>query len=461
MAVRSRAGTSASTAFLVIFVLLTAIAGTLAVLFYAKGATARAEAARAQEDLAAFVTPQESRLSEVQAIKPNAGARGGETVVGTLLKERSDLRALITAVPDQSVAQIIEDIEAEGLDPANPMFTSIRDLTTDMKAKQAELEGLQAEVARLRKQVADSQKQIAGLTDSTDEQVAGLRDRVQDIDEENEEHFDETETAIGAIETDYKQQLENKRAELRELHAQVAAQNEEISKLKVQLDVLNDKFRRLGRVSAPDMTKLVDGRIVSVVPKENLVYINLGRRDKIFLGMTFEVFDPARGVVVDEKGEQRGKASIEVVDVTKTSAACRVVRERPGRPVLANDLISNVAYDRDMEFKFVVHGEFDLNYDGLTSITDRERVESLIKEWGGVVTDELALDTDFLVVGLAPPLPKQLTAEHERDPILLAEALRIRQAWDDYQKIGGKAQDFSVPVLNQNRFLVLIGYFNR
>src|SRR5262245_15846993 len=65
--------------------------------------------------------------------------------------------------------------------------------------------------------------------------------------------------------------------------------------------------------SAFDVNALLtaaDGRIMQTIPDSDVVYINLGARDKIRAGMDFEVFSP-----VDEQsetGDYRGKASVEI-----------------------------------------------------------------------------------------------------------------------------------------------------
>ena len=55
-------------------------------------------------------------------------------------------------------------------------------------------------------------------------------------------------------------------------------------------------------------------------------------------GLTFEVFDPATGVVKDKSGDLRGKATIEVISILDNTSQCRIVWARPyeghagGRP---------------------------------------------------------------------------------------------------------------------------------
>jgi hypothetical protein len=45
------------------------------------------------------------------------------------------------------------------------------------------------------------------------------------------------------------------------------------------------------------------------------------------------------------------------------------------------------------------------------------------------------------------------------DPIIQAKAQASQAAYDAYQEMKQKAVDYHIPVLNQNRFLYYIGYY--
>jgi hypothetical protein len=230
----------------------------------------------------------------------------------------------------------------------------------------------------------------------------------------------------------------------------------------------------------PDQTLQADGRVIANLPDENLVYVDLGKDDHLVLGMTFEVFDSVRGVRVDEYGQMRGKATIEIVDISDHSAAGRVIRSSASAPVLANDVIANMVYDQSRVFKFYVFGEFDLDGDGQYTISDHDAVVRRIESWGGKVVDVskrnqslastfgketadkvvLPLDTDFVVIGQEPELP-QAVAPGERDPIKIRKAVLDKQRWDEYMRLRNEAISLSVPVINHNRFLALIGHVSR
>ena len=109
-----------------------------------------------------------------------------------------------------------------------------------------------------------------------------------------------------------------------------------------------------------DILTKADGRVLRAIPGSDVIYINLGEKDRIKSGMTFEVFSPTGG----RQRDVRGKASVEVTAALETTAECRVTRAVRGQPIVEGDVVVNIAYERDRLPRFVVRGEFDLNYDG-------------------------------------------------------------------------------------------------
>ena len=91
---------------------------------------------------------------------------------------------------------------------------------------------------------------------------------------------------------------------------------------------------------------------------------------------------------------------------------------------------------------------------------ERKLVDSKIRSWGGVITDDLSYNVDYLVLGIEPPLPDALSA-NEIDPVLIARNVEQKRAYEQYHKLIGQARTLAVPVLNQNRFLALTGHYER
>ena len=140
-----------------------------------------------------------------------------------------------------------------------------------------------------------------------------------------------------------------------------------------------------------------------------------------------------------------------------------------GADVEVGDPIVNLAYDPDVAYRFVVFGEFDLP--GVAEGLGEERVRSMIRAWGGEVDPpinpaasgqiKVSYQVDYVVLGPEPAEPRGLTADELSDPAALVQQRRDRQLYDAYQEILRQAVAAGIPVLNQNRFLDLVGYYNR
>ena len=176
--------------------------------------------------------------------------------------------------------------------------------------------------------------------------------------------------------------------------------------------------------------------------------------------MTFEVFDKDTGVSLDEANELRGKATVDIIRMTERSSLARVVRFTRGQTVNEGDLIANIIYDPNISYRFHVFGAFDIDSTGQATTTDRRRVETMVTQWGGQLVRELSYNSDFLVLGQEPQLPERLPAS-EFDPVKIERVAAQKRKYETYQGLISEAKALSIPILNQNRFLVLVGYYQR
>ena len=71
----------------------------------------------------------------------------------------------------------------------------------------------------------------------------------------------------------------------------------------------------------------------------------------------------------------------------------------------------------------------------------------------------MTVDTDFVVMGKEPVVPI-LTKEDEGDPPKVEIHDKRQKELDEYLDIRSKAISLGVPILNQNRFLYFIGYYD-
>ncbi|MEM7229329.1 MAG: hypothetical protein AAF432_11005, partial [Planctomycetota bacterium] len=216
------------------------------------------------------------------------------------------------------------------------------------------------------------------------------------------------------------------------------------------------------RISAKRPDEMVDGRIIDTGGANDTVFIDRGSQDRIVLGMTFEVYDSPASIGLAPDGSlSRGKASLQVIRVGESTSTCKVVRAAVNKPIIRNDIIANAVYDPTYRFKFLVHGKYDVDKDGIPSEAEADFIRGQIINWGGdvVIAENLPGDLDFLVLGVEPPMPPDLAPGATEKQI--DDWLRKRQAHEDYRRLFDQARDAQIPVLNANRFLVLTGYTNR
>ena len=153
-----------------------------------------------------------------------------------------------------------------------------------------------------------------------------------------------------------------------------------------------------------------------------------------------------------------GKASIEVYDVGPDSSACRIIKLGTGEHVVVGDLIANLVFDPNTKYNFVVYGDFDLTGSGNPTASDTEVIKRLITQWGGKLQDHVDVNTDFVVMGIPPEVP-QITDPSNAGEVAKVQAAKQREA--KYQAQISQADSLNVPIMNQNRFLYFIGYYDQ
>ena len=469
---------------LVVFVFLFVIALSLAILFYQQRAGQQEEFAETRAELQELATTAERASPEVERVRQRA-QQENRSVVQQLLTDVRVLKRTMAGDPSVSVSRIEEQVEGQ---------LTAMGVAEGLSVLEA-LQRLQNEMAQMDSQIASLQSQVDARTQRLDE----LDQRFQDLQTASDQKIQSLSQQIAEMQSGVntfgqqaatqRQQLQQRLAQVRqETQQQIQQRNEQISQLEEQLEQRESRLSELQQMvggqqpQAPDQTEEPDGRIIDISNQENMVYVNLGRRDHVVPGMTFEVFDSARGVQVGEQGEQlRGKATIEIVDISETSSAARIVRSSFSRPVVPNDVIANLVYDQNREFKFYVFGRFDLNGDGQYTIGERQTIISMIQQWGGTVIDPeqrraeftnalgeeaaqqnlLPADTDFVVIGREPDPPQAAQQQQGRDPQEIRQGIEARQRWQRFQQILNEAEALSIPIVNQNRFLALIGHYDR
>ncbi|MHC4265340.1 MAG: hypothetical protein ACYSUK_05325, partial [Planctomycetota bacterium] len=288
----------------------------------------------------------------------------------------------------------------------------------------AEKEQYQQQVDEIRKNYDDLK---ALMQQSTDEQVQTLMARLEELQIKNK---------------DINQQMMKIEAEF-----QLAQQR--ISLAQEQLDAI---------APPPDSSVAAykpDGEILLIDDQSKIVHINIGTKDKVYQGLTFSVYDKHAPIPKDGKG----KAQIEIYNVGDTISAARIIEDNIKNPVILNDVIINLIWDKDKTNIFAVAGDFDLNGDTFADEDGPEKIKAIIGKWGGVVVDNVSIETDYIVLGQEPVVPRRPTFEEMGiDPLAESRYNTAIQRRDRYLKVQQQVQDYSIPVFNTERFLYFIGY---
>lgn len=426
------------------------------------------EAAAANRRVQQFGSPPAYFQDEANARQTSVFAVVKEDFesLARLVTGRADaVRPGIEAESNRLLAEVARATDG-AVHSGDTLLTAIQKLNRTFVQTKEMLAQLQADQARLRAENENLSQGVKAAREEFQAQVADLQKEVERLNREQAE-------AIAAKDRQLREQQEASEAlgeefsRLRVERQQIDRQTEiETERLRRTINDLQSKIEDLkpAGFDVHDILTKADGKILRAIPGSDVVYINLGEKDRIRPGMTFVVFSPfgdrmerPRGRSVDDR-DYLGKASIEVSAVMSDTAECRVLRTAPGLPIIEGDIIVNIAYERNRLPKFVIRGEFDLNYDGQVDWDGVERVTAMIREWGGQVQAELDETTDFVIIGRGPQL-STLRGDRPVSPVVRDLVETQQRARDEFFELIERARTLYIPVINQNQFLFLTGSF--
>lgn len=425
------------------------------IMFLAQKQRAQTELADMRTSMNAFVRSGEREADEVKAIV-QAAAAANKSAIGHLRDSLGEAVSRVTGVRTDTVDQMRAKLQRINAHEGANLIQVINDRNAQIARLQASVQQAEAAAQRAQTDLRNEVERVQALERTHTQTLAALTQQLEAYKGE----VDTYRTRTIELQNFMNAQIERARqafeAEKDALTAQLLDAKTTVATLQDQLNKL--KATRTETLRPTDEFALVDGEVIGVNPSENQVFINIGRRDKVVLGMRFSVYASASAIRPDAEGNYpRGKAIIEVVRIDQNQSVCRVVpgSEIRGNPIIRGDVIANPLYDPRKVYKFVVFGNFDPEGTGVATPAGRDRVSALITQWGGQVIGELAGDVDFLVLGERPmiPPPPPPTAPFE----IVREYMRLRGEADEYDRLQAQAIATSVPILNQNRLRTLIG----
>ena len=410
---------------------------------------------------------------------PRFGITANEPIIDVATKQRDAAEAVIvgtvgTSTPGQVIdqantalknAQIVATKLGVTLDPANPnliaALKAIEDkadsLLTESKAQQDKYSAEAAAHTRDQAVAAAQAEQFEKAVKDLAEKDAATLAAASASGTASQGAVDKTSADLAA-------QAKQMNDAINKATTDEQAYKRQINSLVLEVQTLKTKLGNR-RMDPQNIVTRIDGKIIRAAGKD-VCYINIGRGKQISPGLTFEVYDRATGVPPippNTSGDDHlpvGKASIEVTSIGEESSECRVVHLEPGAVLAEGDVIANLVYDPNVKFKFFVYGNFDMGQVGRPNAGDADVIRRLITQWGGSLTDRIDVDTDFVVLGAEPQLPTY-TREELGEPANVKRLADAQLEVDKYSSFRQTAVDYHIPILNQNRFLYYVGFYDQ
>lgn len=459
MAARSGSNTGLIVA-LIVFIVMTIGLLTMTIIFYTGQTTAQEDRLAAENRLSEFISRDQQSHDAVQALLGEARGQG-QSLYRYLQDELSDLRNYTVGNANARLEEVRQSFAAYDVPEDGPLAASVQNMNRQLRLRNDEIASLESSIQRRDEELAELEQQLAQAEENHQETIAALEQSIGAYRRESEQMYEDVRVTKDEMRQILSEQSNDHALEVRGLEDQI----DTISQENV---VLKDRLRELENVvegyrpRAQNPAQLAAGEVIDVSGTDE-VFINLGARDRIVMGMTFEVFDTPSAIGnIDRTGRMpRGKASIEVVRVGDRTSTAKITRSTPGRPVVRNDVIANAVYDRNYRFKFLIHGRFDIDGDGRATTEEAEYLRSLVVEWGGQVVEGASIpgDLDFLVLGMEPSPPSPLPARYTNQQFeVYMQQQRVR---DEYLRLFNQASEAQIPVLNANRFFILTGLTGR
>jgi hypothetical protein len=468
---------------LVIFVILFITSTVLNFHFYAQWDAEIKKTAEVKTALEPGMTTAAKAKPEVENIIKASQSHPPLTGIEMALQERDELGGIITgnpaamADPSRGLAAVqadksrtLDEVRGELKNANSTAVLGDTNLLGDLKVLADQITSLttslaqsQAETKAANEKTAAAVKEREAALAQKDKAIKEATDRATTAEAAGKDREGAIAKNLADIKTGADSAVATAQAATTATQAELGKVQQELKKANASneksISVLN-KYRL-----NPSRSLLQPAGVITRVPGNNTVFINLGKGQQISPGLTFEVYDHKKGLpslttLNPENPDElpAGKASIEVIRIMDGTSECRIIHVAPGQQIVEGDLILNLIYNTHTRFAFVIYGDFDLANNGQPNAADADVLRRLVTQWGGRVMDQVTVDTDFLVLGKEPtvlPLPDNPTPlDQERHD-------KQQKALDNYLLRQSEAIHLNIPILNQNRFLYFVGYYDQ
>lgn len=375
--------------------------------------------------------------------------------------------AVATANRDiEELAKNIEDPETKPEKvPDNASLVTIEPVVAKAAIRQSELKrAALEEIKRLKAEIAAAETKHTQELAEKDKIIVAKEAEKNKVAAEVTAVGENKNKEITALQEQVKQRDDKAQETLQDFTKQLQIVKDKVAASEKQIVMLQDRLAKVRMTVTGPIVRQPDGHILNTAPG-NIVYIDLGKGEHVPAGLTFEVYAKDKGVPqfgdgLSDDQLPEGKASIEVIRVDQASCECRVTRLAGGEHIEQGDIIANLIYDKNIQPVFFVYGDFDTDKDGRATPQEADVIKRLITQWGGKLSNTLNLDVDFVIMGKEPVVPT-FTEEEKKDPVNQAKFDQARAALEGYEKVRQDGRDVHIPMMNQNRFLYFIGYFDQ
>ena len=467
---------------LIVFVFLFLVSTAIAGLLYLEVDKARKAKAEDGRLLGRFANERERQSPQLLKMfdeyeKSKGRDTDRETVVAQLMRTIRDLVERITGDPtvDASSAKTAADDACKVTKNNAGLAVQVVSLAQTGTEKDKQIDDLNGRVKALGVERDKKDQDLLALIAKFGEERQVLQGQITALDRKLTAQQTAHGEAMKEVEEGYQQKVTS-------LNEKISKHLDAIDKLKTEVAAWENKYAILLNTPPAErpkpetllaMIRKPAGKIERVLEENGICYISIGRKDRVRPGVTFTVY-PANAF----GDETKKKGSLLVTSVRERVSVCRIAEpkngedgesSKKGEPILAGDLIENIAYDPDKTFAFLVEGQFNLSGQQEPVPEGVEEVKALIRRCGGGIVEveekvdtatneiEVVLDpqTDYVVLGSEPIKPGAITEDAE--PSERAVYQKQKRAYDRYVKIREKALDMKIPMLNQNRFIALTG----
>ncbi|MBT4523303.1 MAG: hypothetical protein HOI88_06195 [Phycisphaerae bacterium] len=454
MAIRSGAGTGVIVS-LVVFVLTTVFLLVLSIVFYVENREQLEHVQRAEVALNEYATSIERAGDSLQQVVAQSKS-SNQSVSGYFKSELSERNKWLSGNPEVTLADL-QSLYGPNINANNPISLLVKSLQSQVKLRDQELKSTIAGLASAQTRITALEDEIKSQADTNTSEVQLVKSEWKDVHAESEIFSTEANAFFAGREQRLEDVRDENIARIQLLSQDVTNARTENLRLESTIADLRDKFDT-DRMNTIDPALLVDGTVLEVGTGSE-VFIDRGSNDRIVLGMRFDIYDSSSQLRANSDGEfPRGKASIEIVKVGKTTSTAKIIRSSSSQPIVRDNIIVNPIYDPSYKYSFLVHGNYDADGDGNADASNKFIVD-LIQNWGGVIVEDegsLPGDLDFLVLGIAPKKPIHRPGKNATIA-MYDDYARQQRAYKEYNELLEQAQSAKIPVLTSNRLYILTG----